>query len=110
MSYEFKKISEVEVLETVSDEAHVLVEEDGAVKRVPKTEVGGSASQTIYYRPYGEYDIYKDEECTIKPTATDLEEAVNDGIVRLKYLLDKYYYSTRLRLIQIGRTLWQQLN
>ena len=31
MSYEFKKISEVEVLETVSDEAHVLVEEDGAV-------------------------------------------------------------------------------
>lgn len=42
MSYEFKKINEVEILETVSDEAHVLVEEAGAIKRVPKTEVGGA--------------------------------------------------------------------
>lgn len=45
MSYEFKKINEVEILETVSDEAHVLVEEDGAIRRAPKTEVGGAGGE-----------------------------------------------------------------
>lgn len=41
MAYEFTKLSEVEKLETVSDEANVLVEENGEIKRVAKTEVGG---------------------------------------------------------------------
>lgn len=40
---EFKKLSEVDVLETASDNATVLVEEDGEIKRVPKKEVGGGA-------------------------------------------------------------------
>ena len=47
MSYEFKKISEVDILETVSDEAHVLVEEAGAIKRVSKTEVGGNGKADL---------------------------------------------------------------
>lgn len=43
----FKKLSEVEVLETASDEATVLVEEGGEIRRVPKKEVGGGASGYI---------------------------------------------------------------
>lgn len=39
---EFQKLSEVEKLETASDNASVLVEEGGEIKRVPKKEVGGA--------------------------------------------------------------------
>ena len=44
---EFKKLSEVERIETVSDNATVLVEEDGEIKRVPKKEVGGAGGYVI---------------------------------------------------------------
>lgn len=39
---EFKKLSEVELLETSSETANVLIEEDGEIKRVPKSAVGGA--------------------------------------------------------------------
>lgn len=38
---EFKKLSEVEKIESASDNASVLIEDDGEIKRVPKSEVGG---------------------------------------------------------------------
>lgn len=43
---EFKKLSEVEQIETASDNATVLVEEGGEIKRVPKKEVGGAGIAT----------------------------------------------------------------
>lgn len=39
---EFKKLSEVEQIETASDNATVLIEEGGDIKRVPKSAVGGA--------------------------------------------------------------------
>lgn len=39
---EFKKLSEVEQVQTVSDTATVLVEDGGEIKRVAKSEVGGN--------------------------------------------------------------------
>lgn len=44
---EFKKLSEVDVLETASDNATVLIEESGEIKRVPKKEVGGAGGGYI---------------------------------------------------------------
>lgn len=44
---EFKKLSEVEQIETVSDNATVLVEDGGEIKRVPKSEVGGAVAAVI---------------------------------------------------------------
>jgi hypothetical protein len=41
MSYEFKKLSDAEVVATVSDSASILIEENGVIKRAPKDEVGG---------------------------------------------------------------------
>lgn len=41
---EFKKLSDVEVVETVSDSANVLIEENGVIKKVPKSQVGGNVS------------------------------------------------------------------
>ena len=38
----FKKLGEVTLAENASDSANVLIEESGEIKRVPKTEVGGS--------------------------------------------------------------------
>lgn len=38
---EFTKLSEVEVVETANDTDKVLIEQNGEIKRVPKTEVGG---------------------------------------------------------------------
>ena len=38
---DFKKLSDVEVVETPMDSAKVLIEENGVIKRVPKDEVGG---------------------------------------------------------------------
>lgn len=46
MAIEFKKLSEVEQIETASDNATVLVEEGGEIKRVPKKEVGGAGIKT----------------------------------------------------------------
>lgn len=39
---EFKKLSEVEQVDSASDTATVLIEEGGEIKRVAKSEVGGA--------------------------------------------------------------------
>ena len=41
MATEFKKLSEVTTLEEAAETAHVLIEENGEIYRVPKTAVGG---------------------------------------------------------------------
>ena len=41
MATEFKKLSEVAVLEEAAETAHVLIEENCEIYRVPKTAVGG---------------------------------------------------------------------
>ena len=52
---EFKKLSEVELLETASDNATVLVEEGGEIKRVAKSEVGGAGIKTAIIKS-SDYD------------------------------------------------------
>ena len=46
---EFKKLSAVDAVETVSETAHVLIEEDGVIKRAPKEEVGGAPKKELVY-------------------------------------------------------------
>lgn len=41
MSYNFKKLSDVEVVENLSNEVHFLIEDDKEIKRVPENKVGG---------------------------------------------------------------------
>lgn len=43
MAYEFKTLGSVEALTEVPENAHALVEVDGAIKRVPGGALGGSA-------------------------------------------------------------------
>lgn len=42
MSYNFKSIADVEVVAEPSETANVLIEEDGVIKKAPKTAVGGA--------------------------------------------------------------------
>ena len=44
---EFKRLSDVEVVAEPTESANVLIEEDGVIKRAPKTEVGGAGGGEI---------------------------------------------------------------
>lgn len=46
---EFKKLSAVEAVNEVADTANVLIEENGIIKKAPKSAVGGVASSENYY-------------------------------------------------------------
>lgn len=57
---EFKKLSEVEQIETASENDTVLIEEEGEIKRVPTSAVGGSGggsdNRIIFYLFHQEDD------------------------------------------------------
>lgn len=55
MAYEFTKLSEVELLESVPDNASAFVEVDGTVKRVPGSGLGGGGVKTAIVKMPG-YD------------------------------------------------------
>ena len=42
---EFKKLSAVETVESVGEYANVLIEENGVIKKAPKTVVGGNGGE-----------------------------------------------------------------
>ena len=44
MDYGFKKLSDVDIVETPNESAHVLIEENGVIKKAPKDKVGGATS------------------------------------------------------------------
>lgn len=47
MAFEFKKLSDVEIVEEPTESANVLIEEDGVIKKAPKTAVGDKADMII---------------------------------------------------------------
>lgn len=47
MAYEFTKLGNVVAVDSPSDAANVLIEEDGVIKRAPKTSVGEVSTDTI---------------------------------------------------------------
>lgn len=44
---DFKKLSEVDLVEEVGNTANVLIEENGQIKRFSKTKVGGAGSDSV---------------------------------------------------------------
>ena len=45
MAYNFKSIADVEVVAEPTESANVLIEEDGIIKKAPKTAVGGAGGK-----------------------------------------------------------------
>ena len=48
MAYNFKSIADVEVVEKPTNAANVLIEENGVVKKAPKSAVGGAGGGGLY--------------------------------------------------------------
>jgi hypothetical protein len=77
---EFKKLSAVEMVETVNDAAHVLIEENGVVKRAPKDEVGGikvasaEVGQTIVVKAVDDNGVPTEWECADTPSFIFVED------------------------------------
>lgn len=56
MSYEFTKLAEVEALTEVPENATVLAEVDGKVKRIPGSGLGGGSTQYTICAHFGWYE------------------------------------------------------
>ena len=61
MARDFVKLSEVTVLEKVSDTASVLVEQNGEIYRAPKTQVGGAGGHCAGARRVADDALQQDE-------------------------------------------------
>ena len=48
MAHEFKKLGDVEIAEAISESANVLIEEDGVIKKAPKSAVGGGGDNLCH--------------------------------------------------------------
>lgn len=73
MSYEFKKLSEVEALTEVPDGAKVIAEVNGQIRRVPSSGLGGSGGIKTAIIKASNYDAALDYISGKTSTAPDLE-------------------------------------
>lgn len=85
MSYEFKKLSDVETIEDVNDEDTVLVISGGSVKQVSKEKVGGNSStETTYFVKSGNsVRTGTDWDTGTEVTIDDLFDAYSKGPVKI---------------------------
>lgn len=67
MALEFKNMATVDVVETVADNATVLIEEGGVIKRAPKSEVGGDGGEADLVLTVNNIDL-----ATLEITADNL--------------------------------------
>ena len=73
---EMKRLADVEAVETVSDEASVLIVQDGEVKQTAKSNVGGGGFMRI------DISVNEDEsEFYANVSGVAITEALNNGIM-----------------------------
>lgn len=75
---EFKKLSEVDLLETSSDNTTVLVEDGGEIKRVPKKEVGGAGGYIVTLTP-DNVPVMDGSECVCTENYDELYDVLMAG-------------------------------
>lgn len=75
---EFTRLADVAVVETANDTDKVLIEQNGEIKRIPKTEVGGSGGNALILTHAGMTDpTITDPIFTANMTLTEAIEAFN---------------------------------
>lgn len=100
MSYEFKKLSEVEALTEVPDGAKVLAEANGKIVRVPGSGLGGSTGGAGLFRINA--TIEENDSITSDKTYEEIRDAINSGY--LPYVELYAYGETSLCYLRGGET------
>ena len=102
MAYEFKKISNVEVVAEPTDSANVLIEENGVIKKAPKTAVGGAGGDStfvIHGTPgEGNVPMMSYTVMNIDRTFDEIVVAINEG---KRVVLDFDYYEEAHYIAQL---------
>ena len=82
MAFEFKKLSDVEVVVEPSESTNVLIEENGVIKKAPKTAVGGangaSGFDMIVHTVVDEYGEPMNANLTYGD-ANNVKQKINNG-------------------------------
>ena len=78
MSYEFKRLSDVEVVVEPTESANVLIEEDGVIKKAPKTAVGSKKGGSLML-----YPCMVDDTIKIDRTYDEIKDVLDNGGVVL---------------------------
>ena len=86
---EFKKLSDVEVVAEPTKSANVLIEENGVIKKAPKTAVGGAGGSDTYY-------VFFDQDNNI--TTTD---GLYDAIIQNLYI---DYVGINVKVLMLGNS------
>ena len=89
MAYEFKKLSAVEAVEVVGDDASVLIEENGVIKRAPKDEVGGIKVAST--AEVGQTIVVKAVDAEGKPTEWECADMI--FVVHVQETSDSGFYT-----------------
>lgn len=87
MAYEFKKLSAVEVVAEPDESANVLIEENGVIKKAPKTAVGGikvastaEVGQTIVVKAVDENGNPTEWECADMSGGAEWDAVIDLGV------------------------------
>ena len=99
---EFRKLSDVEVVAEPAESANVLIEENGVIKKAPKTAVGGGDDSNYFITFDGyewddniqSYPILAATENLYQKMADRLTNKMNVDITLYKYT----YYDNRLEV------------
>lgn len=67
MAYEFKRLSDVDFVENATDAANILIEDQGVIKKVPKTTIGGNNNSIVVTIPLQDSGA---------PSATNLSDVI----------------------------------
>ena len=78
MSYNFKSIADVEVVAEPTESANVLIEENGVIKKAPKTAVGGGETLVIAFN--------SDDSSEIISAPNNLYEIAKEMFENLTYV------------------------
>ena len=81
MAYNFKSIADVEVVAEPAESANVLIEENGIIKKAPKTAVGGNTEwDAIFELVEGNSGYFYSMEL-VSGSYEDLKEKIFSGIL-----------------------------
>jgi hypothetical protein len=95
---EFTRLADVEVVETAADADKVLIEQNGEIKRVPKTEVGGSGNILII-------DVSVDTDTSVATGTTNMPLDETIAAIANRELTGAVAYTVMIKGGQIMTTM-----